>query len=63
MRRLFVAVLTGGAVLTLGSVAMAGDSTYLAHLKGRNEVPVRDTGAAGNAVFHLSKDGTELRTS
>ena len=60
MRRPFVAALAGGAVLTLGSVALAGDSTYLAHLKGRNEVPVRETKAAGNAVFHLSEDGTQL---
>lgn len=60
MRRPLVAALAGGAVLTFGSVALAGDSTYLAHLKGRNEVPVRDTKAAGNAVFHLSEDGTEL---
>ena len=60
MRRTLVAALAGGAVLTLGSVALAGDSTYLAHLKGRNEVPARDTKAAGNAVFHLSEDGTAL---
>ena len=60
MRRTLVAALAGGAVLTLGSVALAGDSTYLAHLKGRNEVPARDTRAAGNAVFHLSEDGTAL---
>ncbi len=60
MRRTLVAALAGGAVLTLGSVALAGDSTYLAHLKGRNEVPARDTTAAGNAVFHLSDDGTAL---
>ena len=60
MRRPLVAALAAGAVLTLGSVALAAESTYLAHLKGRNEVPVRDTKAAGNAVFHLSEDGTEL---
>ena len=60
MRRTFVAALAGGALLTLGSVAMAGDSTYLAHLKGRNEVPAKDTKAAGNAVFHLSEDGNAL---
>ena len=60
MRRTLVAALAAGAVLTLGSVALAGDSTYVAHLKGRNEVPVRDTKAAGNAVFHLSEDGSQL---
>ena len=60
MRRTLVVALAAGAVLTLGSVALAGDSTYVAHLKGRNEVPVRDTKAAGNAVFHLSEDGSQL---
>ena len=61
MRRPIIAVLATGVVLTLGSVALAADSTYTAHLKGRNEVPTpRDTRAVGNAIFHLSDDGTEL---
>ncbi len=60
MRRSLAAVLAGGAVLTLGSAVLAGDSTYNAHLKGRNEVPVRSTHATGNAVFTLSEDGTAL---
>ena len=60
MRRPLVAALAGGAVLTIGSVALAADSTYLAHLNGANEVPARDTKAVGNTVFHLSEDGTEL---
>jgi hypothetical protein len=29
-------------------------------LSGRDEVPARDTRARGTAIFHLSKDGTEL---
>jgi len=61
MRRPIIAVLATGAVLTLGSVALAADSTYLAHLKGSAERPVpRETRAVGNAIFHLSDDGTEL---
>jgi hypothetical protein len=61
MRRPIIAVLAGGAVLVLGSAVLAADTTSLAHLNGANERPVpRDTNAAGNAVFHLSADGTEL---
>ena len=61
MRRPIIAVLATGAVLTLGSVALAADSTYTAHLRGRAERPVpRETRAVGNAIFHLSDDGTEL---
>ncbi len=60
MRRSLAAVLAGGAVLTLGSAVLAGDSTFNAHLKGATEVPVRSTHATGNAVFKLSEDGTEL---
>jgi hypothetical protein len=60
MRRPFVAVLAGAAVLSLGSAALAGDSTYLAHLSADNEVPANDSLAVGNAVFHLSDDGQSL---
>jgi hypothetical protein len=34
--------------------------TFTAPLSGREEVPAADTRATGNAVFQLSKDGTEL---
>ena len=60
MRRPLAAAFAGGAVLIMGSVALAGDLTYVAHLKGRHEVPARETTAVGNAVFHLSKDGAAL---
>jgi hypothetical protein len=61
MRRPIIAVLATGAVLTLGSVALAADSTYTAHLRGSNEKPdPRETRAVGSAIFHLSDDGTEL---
>ena len=60
MRRLFVAVLdrSRGAHTRIGRHGRRLDLP--GPLKGRNEVPVRTTKAAGNAVFHLSKDGTEL---
>jgi hypothetical protein len=61
MRRPLVSIVAGIAVLSVGSLALAADSTYNAHLKGENERPdPRDTRAAGNAVFHLSDDGTTL---
>ena len=60
MRRPLAAAFAGGAVLIMGSVAIAGDLTYVAHLKGRHEVPATNSTAVGNAVFHLSKDGAAL---
>ena len=60
MRRTLVALLTGASVLGLGTMAVAADSTLLAHLSSENEVPANDSLAVGNAVFHLSDDGTEL---
>ena len=48
-------------VLSNGLAASAGaNRNYSLHLAGRNEIPARDTNAQGQAIFHLSKDGTEL---
>lgn len=48
-------------VLLMATTVLAGDNrNYTASLKGRNEVPAVDTNAQGQAIFHLSKDGTEL---
>jgi hypothetical protein len=42
-------------------VALAGaNRNWSTHANGSMEVPVRDTNAQGQAIFHLSKDGTEL---
>ena len=60
MRRPLVALFAAAGGIGAGSIALAADSTYNAHLKGRHEEPARETRAAGNAVFHLSDDGTEL---
>lgn len=48
-------------VLLFATTAFAGGKrTYTASLKGGNEVPAVETNAQGKAIFHLSKDGTEL---
>jgi hypothetical protein len=41
-------------------VAANGGRNATADLSGGEEVPARATRARGNAVFHLSEDGTEL---
>ncbi|MCI0692974.1 CHRD domain-containing protein [candidate division KSB1 bacterium] len=38
----------------------AAARNFVAHCKGREEVPPRDTNAQGQAIFHLSKDETEI---
>ncbi len=38
----------------------ATNRNFVAHCKGDEEVPPRDTNAQGQAIFHLSKDGTAL---
>jgi hypothetical protein len=43
------------------AIAETPDSkNFVAHLSGDEEVPVRETLAQGQAVFHLSKDGSTL---
>ena len=60
MRRTMVALLTGAAVVGVGTVALAADSTFLAHLSSEDEVPANDSLAVGNAVFHLNDDESAL---
>jgi len=43
-----------------GAVFAKQGFNFTAHLSGDNEVPARDTDAAGQAIFNLSKDGTVL---
>ena len=47
--------------LIVVGVALAGvNRNWSTHANGSMEVPVRDTNAQGQAIFNLSKDGTEL---
>lgn len=49
------------ALLSLPGMANADeDRTFVAHLSGDEEVPPRATLAQGQAIFHLSTDGTRL---
>jgi hypothetical protein len=60
MRNTRVLVLALVAVLATVGTAVAVNRNYSVHLNGRSEVPVRLTGAQGQAIFRLSKDGTQL---
>ena len=47
--------------LVVVGVAVAGvNRNWSTHADGSQEVPPRATDAQGQAIFHLSKDGTEL---
>jgi CHRD domain len=51
------------AVVAIARPAMAQPPTariFVAHLSGDEEVPARETLAQGQAIFHLSADGTQL---
>ena len=57
------AVLIGGSLVALAVVglAVAGlNRNYSVHAIGDFEVPLRDTPAQGQAVFHVSKDGDSV---
>lgn len=59
-------VLGVGAALLLLLLAVAGlaaageNRNYSVHLNGGTEVPANASQAAGQAIFHLSRDGTSL---
>jgi hypothetical protein len=58
-RLVLVTFVLGMAVV---GAAVAGlNRNWSTHAKGSLEVPARDTDAQAQAIFHLSKDGTELR--
>jgi hypothetical protein len=49
------------AVFLVSGTALAGENrNFTASLKGRNEVPSVASNGQGQAILHLSKDGTEL---
>ena len=45
----------------VGTAAADGQRNFRTHLNGRNQEPQLDTQAQGQAIFQLSKDGTELK--
>lgn len=62
MRRfsMLTIALLGVLLISAGAVS-AGPENFRAHLSGGEEVPPVDTNAQGQAIFQLSKDGTELK--
>ena len=61
MRKALLSLLVLVAELaTVGPAAAGTNRNFVAHLSGDEEVPARDTQAQGQAIFHLSKDGTAL---
>jgi len=55
-----VTLLLTAVLLSLGAAGANENRNFVAHLSGDEEVPARDTLAQGQAIFHLSKDGSEL---
>jgi hypothetical protein len=61
MRKLFSVLALGVTVVALAAIpADAGDTNSRAHLRAGNEVPPNESLAQGQAIFHLSADGTQL---
>ena len=61
MTRLRIVLVAAIAALTAVGIAVAvPGGNFSVHAKGAFEVPVRDTGAQGQATFKLSKDGGSL---
>ena len=60
MRKVRLSVLVLVALLATFGTALAVNRNYSVHLSGDEEVPVRVTGAQGQAIFHLSEVGTQL---
>ena len=54
-----VAILLAAPLAAQGQRPQA--KNFVTHLSGDQEVPLRDTSAAGQAIFHLSEDGLSLR--
>jgi hypothetical protein len=60
--RLLPLLLVSLLIALTTSIAVAESKrNFVTHLSGGEEVPPADTRAQGQAIFHLSKDGTELR--
>jgi hypothetical protein len=60
MKRIVI-VVVAFAALAGAAIAVAGfNENFGTHLRGRTEVPARDTHAQGQALFHLSDDGLSM---
>jgi CHRD domain len=60
-RRQWTVVGAAVAVLVAAGLAAAGlNGNFSRHLSGDFEVPIRDTNAQGQAIFHFSDDGSSL---
>src|SRR5262245_13526487 len=61
MKRFHVLVALGIAALAVAGIAIAGlNNNSSIHLNGAIEVPVRDTDAQGQAIFHIANDGDSI---
>jgi hypothetical protein len=45
---------------TVGTAAAGDNRNFVAHLNGEGEVPATTSLGQGQAIFHLSQDGTQL---
>jgi hypothetical protein len=48
------------ALPATGGAAAAAEGNFRAHLRGSNEIPAVDTNAQGQAIFHVSEDGSSI---
>jgi hypothetical protein len=60
MRARIVVVIFVLGLLAVGAAVAGVNRNWSTHANGSREVPARDTNAQAQAIFHLSKDGTEL---
>lgn len=60
MRKRIVGISFLVGLVAVGVTVAGLNRNWSAHLNGDQEVPTRDTRAQGQAIFHLSQDGSEL---
>jgi CHRD domain len=60
MRLRWIGVAVAVSAVAVGAAVAGVNANWSTHLNGSNEVPARDTHAQGQAIFHLSPDGSSL---
>ncbi|MEX0674494.1 MAG: CHRD domain-containing protein [Gaiellaceae bacterium] len=61
MKRTVAFLIAGLVAISLGGLALAGlNNNSSIHLAGKFEVPMRDTNAQGQAIFHIADDGQSV---